>query len=133
MREIVGILDPQAVSGQKSLQSRSRKKPQGPRDEVYKNPPRGEVVGTKGGNHELLKAWKNGRGYLSTASCEGQVPSGSCSRSQAHEKRWWLEPSHSYVELRYRLQLHISNHLLRKNFPEYQTESVHRYVSFPAM
>lgn len=29
---------------------------------IYKNPHSGEIVETKGGNHKLLKAWKNEHG-----------------------------------------------------------------------
>lgn len=58
LREVISILDPQAVSGTRrnirpeATQRRARAV------KVYKNPQSGEVVETKGGNHKVLKAWK---------------------------------------------------------------------------
>jgi hypothetical protein len=60
LREIVGILDPHGSSGRKAAPVVAEKKTRKARDlKVYKNPLTGEVVETKGGNHKLLKAWKN--------------------------------------------------------------------------
>lgn len=55
LRDVKAILDPQAkpepkVDGRSQRRERQLK--------VYKNPETGEVVETKGGNHKVLKAWK---------------------------------------------------------------------------
>ncbi|WP_151883962.1 MULTISPECIES: histone-like nucleoid-structuring protein, MvaT/MvaU family [Pseudomonas] len=56
LRQVVLILDPQAVAFTDMAPKTSRK----PREvKVYKNPHSGEVVETKGGNQRTLKAWKN--------------------------------------------------------------------------
>ncbi|WP_213909726.1 histone-like nucleoid-structuring protein, MvaT/MvaU family [Stutzerimonas nitrititolerans] len=58
LREIISILDLQP--------SRTTPTSQAPRRQrhvkVYKNPETGEVVETKGGNHKILKAWKEKHG-----------------------------------------------------------------------
>ncbi|MCH5520361.1 histone-like nucleoid-structuring protein, MvaT/MvaU family [Pseudomonas syringae] len=60
LREIVGILDPQGTAGRKAVPAVTVKKTRKARSlKIYKNPLTGEVVETKGGNHKLLKAWKN--------------------------------------------------------------------------
>jgi len=55
LREVKLILDPQSTAstlpaGKQQRRQRAVK--------VYKNPETGEVVETKGGNHKVLKAWK---------------------------------------------------------------------------
>ncbi|HIE1770825.1 TPA: histone-like nucleoid-structuring protein MvaU [Pseudomonas aeruginosa] len=53
LHNIIAILDPKApvtVSAGPQRRARALK--------VYKNPNNGEVVETKGGNHKVLKAWK---------------------------------------------------------------------------
>jgi hypothetical protein len=60
LRDIISLLDPQA--------SRTSATPvtRGPRRQrqvkIYKNPETSEVVETKGGNHKILKAWKEKHG-----------------------------------------------------------------------
>lgn len=60
LRDIISLLDPQANHTSASPATR------GPRRQrqvkVYKNPETGEVVETKGGNHKILKAWKEKHG-----------------------------------------------------------------------
>lgn len=59
LREIVGILDPQAAGGRKGSPVLPEKGTRRARTvKVYKNPHNGEIVETKGGNHKTLKAWK---------------------------------------------------------------------------
>lgn len=60
LRDIVNILDPQAGKGRKGAPVVAEKATRKARSvKVYKSPLTGEVVETKGGNHKLLKAWKN--------------------------------------------------------------------------
>jgi hypothetical protein len=60
LRDIVNILDPQAGKGRKGAPVVAEKPTRKARSvKVYKSPLTGEVVETKGGNHKLLKAWKN--------------------------------------------------------------------------
>jgi hypothetical protein len=58
LRNIIDLLDPKArVKGAvpaEAAQGQRRKR----KLKVYKNPQTGEVVETKGGNHKILKAWK---------------------------------------------------------------------------
>lgn len=55
LRQVINILDPQ--SSQRA--PREAVAPRRARQlKVYKNPKTGEVVETKGGNHKVLKAWK---------------------------------------------------------------------------
>lgn len=60
LRDIISLLDPQA--GRSTAAPTTR----GPRRQrqvkIYKNPETGEVVETKGGNHKILKAWKEKHG-----------------------------------------------------------------------
>lgn len=59
LREIVGILDPQASNRKSAPLVTAEKTTRKARSvKVYKNPHTGELVETKGGNHKLLKAWK---------------------------------------------------------------------------
>jgi len=60
LRDVVNILDPQASKGRKGTPAVTEKATRKARSlKVYKSPLTGEVVETKGGNHKLLKAWKN--------------------------------------------------------------------------
>ncbi|WP_043308341.1 histone-like nucleoid-structuring protein, MvaT/MvaU family [Pseudomonas sp. ML96] len=57
LRDVINVLDPQA--GRVSPSSSAGRGPRRQRQvKVYKNPENGEVVETKGGNHKVLKAWK---------------------------------------------------------------------------
>lgn len=62
LRDVINILDPQ--SGSRTLNAVAPKVAQRkPRQvKVYKNPHNGEIVETKGGNHALLKKWKQEHG-----------------------------------------------------------------------
>lgn len=56
LRQVVNILDPEAsLSVTASAKGGNRRERQ---LKVYKNPKSGEIVETKGGNHKVLKAWK---------------------------------------------------------------------------
>jgi uncharacterized coiled-coil protein SlyX len=59
LRSIIDMLDPQAGRGRAQAQGQASA---GQRKERaikrYVNPNNGEVVETKGGNHKVLKAWK---------------------------------------------------------------------------
>ena len=57
LRDIVAILDPEPVSVKSGKAARGPQRRQRA-VKVYKNPETGEVVETKGGNHKVLKAWK---------------------------------------------------------------------------
>lgn len=60
LRDVVNILDPQAGKGRRGTPAATEKATRKARSvKVYKSPLTGEVVETKGGNHKLLKAWKN--------------------------------------------------------------------------
>ena len=58
LRGIITLLDPESIRSSIT----SVKELAGPRRirqvKVYKNPKTGEIVETKGGNHKVLKAWK---------------------------------------------------------------------------
>lgn len=56
LRDIVAILDPQTKVDKLSKQDTGVRRPR--QVKRYKNPKTGEVVETKGGNHKVLKAWK---------------------------------------------------------------------------
>jgi hypothetical protein len=60
LRDIIGLLDPQAASRRKSapLATPEKSTRRARELKVYKNPHSGETVETKGGNHKTLKAWK---------------------------------------------------------------------------
>ena len=58
LRNVIAILDPHS--------SKLASSPEAPKTarkareiKIYKNPNSGEVIETKGGNHKLLKEWKN--------------------------------------------------------------------------
>lgn len=56
LKDIIAILDPQARTSQvKPVAASARRARQ---LKVYRNPHNGEVVETKGGNHKILKQWK---------------------------------------------------------------------------
>ena len=60
LRDVVNILEPQPGKGRKGAPAPTEKATRKARSvKVYKSPLTGEVVETKGGNHKLLKAWKN--------------------------------------------------------------------------
>lgn len=58
LRDIIAILDPQALSAAApaKAQSRSTRKPRSTKR--YTNPHSKKVIETKGGNHKVLKEWK---------------------------------------------------------------------------
>ncbi|MCY1461647.1 hypothetical protein D9M71_793250 [compost metagenome] len=62
LRQVVTILDPsKGVSMSTAATSTSAQRK--PREvKRYKNPHSGEVVETKGGNHKILKQWKQEHG-----------------------------------------------------------------------
>lgn len=58
LRNVIAILDPQA--SQRSPAPTATKGVRKAREiKIYNNPHSGEIVETKGGNHKLLKEWKN--------------------------------------------------------------------------
>ncbi|WP_369987115.1 histone-like nucleoid-structuring protein, MvaT/MvaU family [Pseudomonas xanthosomatis] len=62
LRDVIDILDPQAsrrVPGTAVPTAPQRKARE---VKIYKNPHNGEIVETKGGNHKLLKQWKQEHG-----------------------------------------------------------------------
>ena len=63
LRDVISLLDPQAVGRKSAPAGAQQKSTRKPRDlKVFKNPHTGEIVETKGGNHKLLKAWKGEHG-----------------------------------------------------------------------
>lgn len=57
LKSIIALLDPQARSSvATSVSARGQRQQRLPK--TYKNPETGEVLVTKGGNHKVLKAWK---------------------------------------------------------------------------
>ncbi|RFQ06047.1 transcriptional regulator [Pseudomonas putida] len=61
LRDVINILDPKANSRQAvAAEPASTRKPR--EVKTYKNPHTGEVIQTKGGNHTVLKSWKNEHG-----------------------------------------------------------------------
>ena len=58
LRDIINILDPQA-NCRAAAPAAAEKSPRRARQvKQYKNPHNGEIIETKGGNHKLLKEWK---------------------------------------------------------------------------
>jgi hypothetical protein len=55
LRSIITLLDPRPVTKAEPKATGNRRERQ---VKTYKNPHTGEVVQTKGGNHNVLKAWK---------------------------------------------------------------------------
>lgn len=64
LRGIISVLDPQSQQATPVAHSPRRER----QVKVYKNPATGEVVETKGGNHKVLKSWKEQHG---AATVEG--------------------------------------------------------------
>lgn len=58
LKGIIALLDPQARANVAASVSAPRSQRRQRKVKVYKNPENGEVVETKGGNHKVLKAWK---------------------------------------------------------------------------
>ncbi|WP_409272791.1 histone-like nucleoid-structuring protein, MvaT/MvaU family [Pseudomonas sp. KCJK9111] len=59
LRHVVEILDPQAGSRRGPIATAVVKPARKARSvKIYKNPHNGELIETKGGNHKLLKEWK---------------------------------------------------------------------------
>lgn len=59
LRNVIALLDPAAGTVKASAEKPARRERALKR---YKNPNNGEVVETKGGNHKVLKAWKEEHG-----------------------------------------------------------------------
>lgn len=55
LRNVIALLDPHAGKGSVATAKGARRERALKR---YKNPSNGEIVETKGGNHKVLKAWK---------------------------------------------------------------------------
>ncbi|UUY07707.1 DNA binding protein [Pseudomonas sp. J452] len=55
LRNVIALLDPNAAKGSVAPVKGARRERALKR---YKNPNNGEIVETKGGNHKVLKAWK---------------------------------------------------------------------------
>nr|WP_298114077.1 histone-like nucleoid-structuring protein, MvaT/MvaU family [uncultured Pseudomonas sp.] len=55
LKNVISLLDPHAGKG--TVASKGARKVRALK--TYKNPNNGEVVETKGGNHKVLKAWKD--------------------------------------------------------------------------
>lgn len=53
LRDVINILDPSPRSTPAVVVQRRQRK-----IKVYKNPNTGEVVETKGGNHKVLRTWR---------------------------------------------------------------------------
>lgn len=60
LRDVISILDPDAKlnKGKAATVNASGKTRAGRKVKQYKNPNNGEVIETKGGNHKVLKEWK---------------------------------------------------------------------------
>jgi len=56
LKGIIALLDPQARTNVTGFAPHSQRRQR--QVKVYKNPVSGDVVETKGGNHKVLKAWK---------------------------------------------------------------------------
>lgn len=56
LKEVIALLDPQRLARPASTESSSPRRER--KVKIYKNPKTGEVVETKGGNHKVLKLWK---------------------------------------------------------------------------
>lgn len=62
LRDVIAILDPQSYRAQPGRSRAEQGARRARATKVYKNPHTGEVVETKGGNHKVLKAWKQEHG-----------------------------------------------------------------------
>ncbi len=60
LRDVIALLDPAASKGRQVIADKSARRERTLKR--YKNPNNGEVVETKGGNHKVLKAWKEEHG-----------------------------------------------------------------------
>lgn len=59
LRDIIDILEPSRTSlGNAKSNEAPRRQPRQYATKVYTNPETGEVVKTRGGNHKMLKDWK---------------------------------------------------------------------------
>ncbi len=58
LRDIIDILEPEANRSSASAAPATASQRRQRQLKVYKNPETGETVETKGGNHKVLKAWK---------------------------------------------------------------------------
>lgn len=54
LKNVIALLDPKAEKGVGTVKGARKERAL----KTYKNPNTGEVVETKGGNHNVLKAWK---------------------------------------------------------------------------
>ncbi|WP_426119950.1 histone-like nucleoid-structuring protein, MvaT/MvaU family [Pseudomonas sp. DSP3-2-2] len=64
LRDVISLLDPTAAKrGKPATLGAPEKRTRRARElKVYNNPHNGEIVETKGGNHKLLRAWKDEHG-----------------------------------------------------------------------
>lgn len=62
LEEVVSILDPQGVRNARSPRAPEKATRKARVVKTYKNPHNGETIETKGGNHRLLKEWKQKHG-----------------------------------------------------------------------
>lgn len=60
LRDVIAVLDPESGKARNKTGERAARRPR--ELKRYKNPKTGEVVETKGGNHRVLKAWKEEHG-----------------------------------------------------------------------
>lgn len=58
LKSVIALLDPKAEKGAVATKGARKERAL----KRYKNPETGEVVETKGGNHKVLKAWKEKHG-----------------------------------------------------------------------
>lgn len=56
LKEVIALLDPQRLARPAATESSSPRRER--KVKIYKNLETGEVVETKGGNHKVLKLWK---------------------------------------------------------------------------
>lgn len=59
-REVIEIVAPERAFAEQQAQKKTTRKPR--KLKIYKNPMTGEVVETRGGNHAVLKQWKDEHG-----------------------------------------------------------------------
>ena len=60
LRNVIDLLDPSAGTGRKAAAAKPARRERAVKR--YKNPKTGEIVETRGGNHKVLKAWKEEHG-----------------------------------------------------------------------
>jgi len=63
---VISLLDPVAAKGRKAFAEKTVRRERALKR--YKNPQTGEVVETKGGNHKVLKSWKEEHGAAAVES-----------------------------------------------------------------